>query len=431
MADTEAKTSVSDAGELKKRLEVEVPAPIVVSRLDRAFHTLQQRVRLRGFRPGKAPRTTLERLYGHQVEGEVVESLVREWYEQGLVQHHVVPVGPPEIVVEPLGDTRVLRFSATVDVCPEITVSNYEGIEVARPLVQVDDEAVDQILTRLAEAASTVRPIADRTRVEAGDIVTAQVTAVVDGRPLDDVRRKDAMIEAGSGSFPGALEERLVGLEVGTTTTINVQYPPDHANPQLSGKQVAFGVSVTALGEKVTPAIDDEFARVHAKCESLAELREKVRADLTRDAERKADAAVREAIVNALIERHPFDAPEAVVERRCDALISSLNVRLPEGPEGKEALATLRQELRPRAVRDGKAAILLDRLAAQHGLQVGEDEITERVNQIARASGAARGQAQEFYANDERREALRTQIMRERALELVVDRSKIRTVEKR
>ena len=254
---------------------------------------------------------------------------------------------------------------------------------------------------------------------------------MIDGQPVEDVRRKDAMIEAGGGSFPGALEERLVGLEVGATTAVDVQYPAEHPNPQLAGKQVTFRISVTALGEKVVPQVDDEFARGRANCESLAELREKIRADLTRDAERKADAAVREAIVNALIERHPFDAPEALVERRCDALISSLNVRLPEGDDGKEALATLRRELRPRAVRDGKAAILLDRLAAQHGLQVGEDEITERVNQIARASGAARGQAQGFYANDERREALRTQIMRERALELVVDRSKIRTVEKR
>jgi trigger factor len=315
-------------------------------------------------------------------------------------------------------------------VCPEITVSNYEGIEVARPPVQVDDEAVDQVLARLAEAASTVRSITDRTRVEAGDVVTAHVTAMIDGQPVEDVRRKDAMIEAGGGSFPGALEDRLVGLEVGTTTTVDVQYPTDHPNPQLSGKQVAFGVSVTALGEKVIPQIDDEFARARANCESLTDLREKVRADLIRDAERRADAAVREAIMNALIERHPFDAPEALVERRCDALISSLNLRVPEVPDGQEALATLRQELRPRAVRDGKAAILLDRLAAQHGLQVGEDEITERVNQIVRASGASRGQAQGYYANDERREALRTQIMRERALELVVDRSKIRTVEK-
>ena len=178
MAENEPKTSVSDAGNLKKRLEVEVPASIVASRLDRAFHALQQRVRLRGFRPGKAPRATLERLYGHQVQGEVVEALVHECYQQGLARHQVAPVGPPEIVVEPLGDTRVLRFSATVDVCPEITVSNYEGIEVARPLVQVNDEAVEQVLTRLAEAASTVRPLTDRTRVAAGDIVTAQVTAI-------------------------------------------------------------------------------------------------------------------------------------------------------------------------------------------------------------------------------------------------------------
>jgi trigger factor len=267
--------------------------------------------------------------------------------------------------------------------------------------------------------------------VEAGDIVTAVVTAMIDGESVGDTQGQDTMLEAGPGPFPGALEERLVGREAGTTVSIEVAYPADYRNEQLAGKVVTFGVDVKAIGSKVVPAVDDEFARTHGQSESLAELREKILADLMRDAERKADGAVREAVVNALIERHPFDAPEGMIERRCDALISSLNVRLPDGPDRQKALATLRQELRPRAVRDGKAAILLDRLAADRGLGVDDREVHERVERLVHASGATPGQAREYYADDERRNALRVQIMREKALELVVDRSKTVTVEKR
>jgi trigger factor len=431
MAETEPKISVTDQGESKKRLDIEVPAERVIASLDLAFKTLRQRVRLPGFRPGKAPLPMLEQRYGQQVRGDVIESLVREAYETGLAQHNVAAVAAPEIVVEPLDGTKVLRFSATVDVCPDVSVSDYEGLDLTRPIAPVEDADVENVLARLAEAAATIEPVMVRDAVEANDVVTLDVAGSVEGRPLEDLQRQGVLIEAGEGSFPGALEERLVGLVKGTTSTVDVDYPDEYPNTTLAGKRAAFTVSISAIGKKNVPPLDDDFARGQGDYESLAALRERVRSDLEREAERRADAAVREAAVDALIERHPFDPPEPIVERRCDALIASLDVRLPPGADGQKALATLRQELRPRAIRDGKAAILLDRLAEQRGIEVEEDEVVDRVKRIASRSGAAHGHAEQHYANEERRRALRTQILREKALEVVVDRSKIRTVEKR
>ena len=125
MAEREPTTSVADVGDLKKCLQVEVPASTVTAGLDHAFKDLQKRVRIHGFRPGKAPRTVLERLYGQQVRGEVVQNLVREAYSFALSRHNVQAVSAPEIVVQPLGEEQVLRFSATVEVYPEVTVSDY------------------------------------------------------------------------------------------------------------------------------------------------------------------------------------------------------------------------------------------------------------------------------------------------------------------
>jgi trigger factor len=430
MDEAEPKASVEAVGPLKKRLDVEVPAQAVSSSLDRAFRNLQQRVRLRGFRPGKAPRAVLERLYGQQIRNEVTEQLVRDAYAAALARHRVLAVGAPEIVVEPLGEESVLRFSATVEVRPEITVSDYENIEVTRPHVRVDDEDVDRTLARLADAAATLHPVTDRDEVEAGDVVTANLSATIDGQKVADLSRTDALVQAGQGTFPGALEERLLGLRAGTPSTVDVAYPSDYPNTTVAGRQVTFTVSVTAIARKEVPRVDEEFARTHGRAPSLAALREKIRGELLLDAERQADTMVRRELVDALLERHPFDAPETMVERRCDALLDSLGVQVPPGADRQNMLATLRQELRPRARRDIKAAILLDSLAAEHGLAVGDEELAERIDRIADETGTARGRARSLYATEERHEALREQMLREKALALVVDRSKIRTVQK-
>ena len=294
----------------------------------------------------------------------------------------------------------------------------------------MDGQDVDKVLARMAEVAATIHPVTDRQRVEEGDVTTADISATIDGRPVDEMSHKAVRIEAGKGAFAGALEEKLVGLTTGTAT-VDVDYPSGYPDAALAGKRVSFTVTVTALGRKEIPSLDDEFARKHGDCQSIDALRDKIRSSLERNAEREADAAVREAVLDVLIERHPFDAPEAMIERRCEAMLESLNVRLPSGADGQKALGTLLQELRPRAVRDGKVAILLDSLAGQHDLKVGDDELAERIDRIVEEAGKARGRARELYRNDETRNALRTQMLREKALALVVDKSSVRTVEKR
>lgn len=425
MTETEATSSVEVLGPLKKRVEVEVSAATVRASLDRAFRDLQDRVRLRGFRPGKAPRAVLERLYGQRVRDEVIEHLVHDAYTDALGRHNLHAVAAPEIVVEPLGDPQILRFSATVEICPEVVVSDYGGIEVSRPAVGVADDDVERTLGRLTEAAAEMVPVADRDVVETGDIVTMAVVASIEGRKLQELSRDRAFVEAAAGAFPGALEERLVGLRKGVATDIDVTYPVD-ANPAVAGKEVRFHVIVQDVGRRQIPLLDDEFARRQGQ-ESLDELRAAVRKGLEREGERRADAAVREALLDVLIERHPFDAPEVMVERRCDALLEGL--RIPPGSERQEVLATLRKEMRPRAERDVKTAILLDALAAQQELGVSDEEVAVRIDRIADSANEPRERVRGVYGTPERLQALRTQILREKTLSVVVDRSKIRTVE--
>jgi trigger factor len=429
MHETELTTSVETVGPLKRRFEVEVSAAAVSARMDDALRGLQRRVRQPGFRPGKVPLPVIERLYGEQLRIDVIEALVREAYAEALVRHAVAAATKPAIVVEPVNPRGVLKFSATVEVRPEVEVSRIDDIVVDRPAVRITDEHVARVLGRLAESAAQLQPITDRTEVAAGDLVTVDVAATVDGRRVDELEHRDALVQAGEGAFPGALEQRLVGLVVGATADIEVRYPGDYANPAVAGKDVAFSVRVKGLGHQHVPPLDDAFARSQGKFETLADLGAMVRSRMEQEAEQRADAAVREAIVDELVVRHPIDAPDGMVDHRCDAMIDSLDVRLPPGDERQKTLATLRQELRPRAVRDVKAAILLDALAVQQSITVADDELAQRIDRLAAAAGPNRERARELYGSAERAAALRTQMRREKALLFVADRSKTRPVE--
>jgi trigger factor len=398
---------------VRKRLRVEVSARAVAAALDRAFDVAGRRVRLPGFRPGKAPRAVLERAVGPQVRHEVVGRLVEQSLRQALEAHGLTVVGTPDVDADGLAPGEPLRYAATIEVWPTITLGDLRGIEVVRPSATVRDENVDRMLEAMRESTAQLRPVEDRTLVEAGDVVTVDLTSRLEG--AEPVRREAVLLEAGGGSFPLALERQLVGQRRGMRLSLRVPYPADYTNPGLAGRTVEFEVDLRDIRLKELPPLDDDFARDHGRCDSLAELRARVRTDLEREAASRAEEAVREAVLRHVLERSPFEVPPSLVERRAEALATSVEEQLPAGPDRERALAELRARLRPRAEWQVRTELLLDAVAARDGLVVGEDEVTVAVEAIAAREKQVADRVRALYARPEARDALRAKLLRERA----------------
>lgn len=417
------KVLVEDVSPVRKRVQVEVPASEVSSELERAYASVGREARIRGFRPGRVPRAVIERMFGDQIRREVLARIVEHSFHHAVEEHRLDVVGAPEIDADALTPGTSLRYSATIDVRPVIVVGDTTGLEVVRPVLTVDDGDVEQVLTSMREAAAQLRPIEDRMVVEAGDMVTVNVTTKLDGN--DPQRRDGIMVEAGGGSFPAAIERQLVGLARGTHTTLEVPYPADYGNPALAGKRVAFEVEVVDLKAKELPPLDDDFARDHGRAESLGDLRTRIRADLERQAASRADAAVQEGLLDQLVTRHAFEVPASLVDRRCDALLAAHDVRIPEGPEGEALLERLRAEVRPRAERDIRAELVLDAIAAVRNVTVGDDDLDGEIAALAERQRQAPERLRAFYERPEARNALRARLGRERALSLVLADAKV------
>jgi len=417
------KITLEELGPSRKRLQIEIGAPTVQAEVDRAFALVGRQARLPGFRPGKAPRQVLERMFGDQVRREVLGRLVEESFHHAVHEHHLAVVGTPEIDADVLTPGEALRYSATVDVRPEIVLGDLGGFEARRPAAVVTDQDVERVIESLRESVAQLRPITDRQVVEAGDVVSVNLTSRVEGG--EPSQRDGVLLEAGGGSFPLALERQLVGQHRGARLSLTVPYPADYSNPSLAGRSVTFEVEVVDLRAKELPPLDDEFARDHGRADTLADLRTRVRADLQRQAEERADGAVRDAILEQVLARHPFEVPASLVDRRSDAIIGALDIRLPEGSEQEPALARLREQLRPRAEREVRADLILDAIAEREGFIPDEEAVEREIESFAGREGQSPERIRALYERPEARSALRVRLGRQKALEHLVSTARI------
>lgn len=420
------RVTVEDLTPIRKRVQVEIPPQAVQAELDRTFHAVGQQARLPGFRPGKAPRSMLERAFGARVRQEVLERLVGESLQEAVEKHHLTLVGTPDIDgVETLTLTpgEALRYSATLEVRPPIVLGDLRGLETVRPTATVTEDEVDRVLEGLRESVAQLRPVEDRTTVEAGDVVTVDVESRLAG--ADPMRREGVLLEAGSGKFPLALENQLTGQRRGAHLSLRVPYPADYGSAALAGTTAEFEVDIKELRTKELPPLDDDFARDHGRCGSLAEFRTAVRGDLEREAGVRAEHAVRESVLDQVLSRHPFEVPPTLVERRTEALLETLEVRLPEGAERQRAHAQLHAQVRPRAERQIRAELVLDAIASREQIAVTDAELQSEIEAVAKRERQPLERVRALYERPEARSALRSRLVRERALASLVAAAKV------
>lgn len=425
--------TIEEVGSTRRKLAVEVPVEAVRAELDRAYGRVQRVARIRGFRPGRVPRPILERYFGDQVRADVLSHLIEHSYGDALTRAGLRPVGPPEIVPENVESGKPLRYTATVDVWPEIEIRESSALPAKRPVHRVSDEDVDRALDGLRESLAELRPIEHREEVRPGDFVAVDYEVAIEGRSRPDAKRENRLIEVGKGMVPEALDAALTEMRVDERRAVDVEFPADHPDPEVAGKTVRFDVTVRGLREKVVPPADDDLAKEHGECETLAELREHLRGRITQRLRADADAAVREQVVDELLRHNPFEAPRSLVERQTETLLGELLSRL--GEQGQalrrepERLAKVREDLRPRAERQVRAALALDVVARQEGIEVGDDDVERKLREIASQSGQELEKVRAAHGEPGAIDDLRSRLSRERALDHLVERARIEDVE--
>jgi trigger factor len=421
---------------VQKKLTFEIPPDRVREEVEKIYRAFQRTAQVKGFRAGKVPRPVLERHFGEKVASEVSAHLIEESYIKALEEHSLQVVADPHIVPEKLVSGQPFRYSATVELRPEIVVKDYEGVEAEKPVRKVTDEEVEKSLSQIAESLAQLHPITDRDQVENSDVVTIDYAASSEGRPLSDLQGKGRFIEIGKEViFPG-FQEKLLGVRKGETVQFSLPFPQQAQDLQEqvpTERLAAFRVTVQDLARKELPTLDDEFAKDHGECDTLAELREKVRTNLQQHADRQADDQLENAVVTRLLELNPFEVPPTLVREQLRRMLidarmvspdtdaATLESRLPEG---------LRAGFMSSAKKQVQIGFLLDALATQLELSVSDEDVQQQVNGIVERVGPnQQQQATVFYGREENRRALRNRLLHEKALHLVVEKAQVKIVD--
>jgi trigger factor len=421
--------NIEEPSSLRRKLTIEVEPDEIKHELDRAFNELKRGVVLKGFRPGHAPRNLLERFFGEQVRGEVIQKLVKEYTDKALEEHDLKPVVAPEIVTEQtdLQKDLSLKFSATFDLRPKIEVKDYEGLKVPESKVGVGDTEVEEAIERFRERQATLKKIEDRTVVEDGDYALASIEAFEDGKPLSSTKPDDRLVEVSERALAHGVYEVLKGAELGKQMKASKTYPADYSHKDLAGKTIEWRATPKELYRRELPTVDDDFAKDLGD-ENLAAFRTRVRAELLAHATQEANARARQGLLDIVIERNPVELPESLVARELSAMEAELHQTLEAGglshEEAGERVKQNADDLKARAEKRARTGLIVDALAEQEKIEINDEELGERVAAIVTQSGRNRDRAAEFYRSPDNREALRQSMRREKALDFILSRAK-------
>jgi trigger factor len=384
------KSTVEKLSPTRVRINVEVPFTELEPDFDRAFKELAKQIRLPGFRPGKAPRKLLEARIGR---GAVLEQVVNDAlpgrYSEAVTSSEIQPLGQPEIEITKLEDNEELVFTAEVDIRPEIELPDLEALKFTVDPIEVTDEEVDSELQSLRARFGTLTGV--ERAAEKGDFVSIDLSATVDGEDVPEANTEGLSHEVGSGQLIEGLDDAIIGLKEGESRVFTTTL----AAGDRAGQEAQVTVTVKSVKERELPEPDDEFAQLASEFDTIDELRASLTEQVNRVKRVQQAEQIRDKALEELLEQVEVPLPEKIVEAQVnDTLHNAIHSLEHDEEKFAEALTeqgSSREEFdkdnRTNAEKAVKTQLLMDAVADKLDIQVGQNDLTERLVLMSRQYG--------------------------------------------
>jgi trigger factor len=422
----EMQVNVSRLSPVLVEFDVEVGVARVTTELEKAYSQVARTAKVRGFRPGKAPRKVLSHLYGARIAADVAQKLVDETFPQAVTDQKLQPVTSPAVESQGVEENKPFSYKARVEVLPEITGVTYEGLGAKRPKIDISAEEIDKELEAVRRAHSTLEPPKAPRAAANGDSVTIDFAVTVDGEAVADAGASDFQVEVGGGTLLPQIEEAVLGKNVGDAASADVPMPAAHPHPKLRGKTAKFAITVKDMKERVLPAADDEFAKDVGEFETLAALKEDIKKKLETQAKEQSDNQLAEALVLELVKANPVPVPPSLVERQMRLTEQEILTRARS--QGQKVTG-LGDELRGKLVEDSeikvRAGLLMAEIAKKEGIQIGNEEIENGLKELAEQTGQNLAKLRAQYKDQRKREMLIGMILENKVLDIIEAKAKI------
>jgi trigger factor len=407
-------------------LSVQIDAERVTQEYEKTFGAIQKRSRIKGFRPGKAPKDIVRRVYGGRVDADVIQRLVDETFPQAAAEKQMQPVTTPSVEPSELVTGKPFSYKARVEVLPAIASVTYEGLEAKRPKIEIKDDEVESELDAIRRANSTLESPASPRPAREGDVVTCDLTVSVGGVVIEDAGATSLAIELGLGQVFKEIEQALTGAKVGDTVTAEVDMAATHQHKKLAGQRVTFTIKASELKERVLPPADDELAKDLGDFETLEQLRTSLKEQLGAREKERTENVLAERLVQALVDANPVPVPPSLVSQQMRASEAEIVYRARmQGQNVTGVGDALREQLQKDSETKVRAGLIMAEIAKKEGLQIGNAEIEEGLKELSEQTGKSVPKLRAEYADAKKREMLVGMILENKVLDIIEAKAKI------
>lgn len=375
----------------KYELEVAVDGAAFEAAVEKAYLKNRKNIRLQGFRPGKAPRKMIEKMYGEGVFYEdAVNALVPDAVPAAIEEAGIKLVARPEIDVVSVDKNDGVVFKVTCITKPEVSVSDYKGIEAVRNVKEVTDEDVDNQINSVRERNGRTITVEGRA-AQNGDTVVFDFEGFKDGVPFDGGKADNYELKLGSGQFIPGFEDQIVGKNVDEAFEVNVTFPEEYAMSELAGQPAVFKCLIHEIKAVELPDVDDEFVKDVSEFETVDEYKADIKAKLTERAEKAADAEVENAVFDAVVAKLEAEIPQVMFDSKVDDFVADFEQRLSYQGLNLDMylqytgsdMAKFRESFKEQAEKNVKLRLALEKIAELENITATDEDIDAEINKMA------------------------------------------------
>ncbi|MCM8794699.1 MAG: trigger factor [Candidatus Omnitrophica bacterium] len=410
---------LADIAPCQKEVKVEIPLEQVEAEFEQVYQELKKVARVPGFRVGSAPRDLLERYHGQTAREHVLERLVSQSLEEVLGGHRELNlVGRPQVTKVSFEPKRPLSYSATIEVAPEIPLGPYKKLKLTRPPVEAgqEEEQVQQVLARLQEQSAQLQPIAEARPTRDGDVLLVDLTEEKQG--ASPVKKQNLLIQLNLQKDPKGFLKQLVGIVPGDERIIKLE----------EGGRAA--IRLKEIKTKELPALDDDFAKTVGPFESLENLKESIRGNVRKEAQRYQKHVLEQAAGEKLLESWKFDVPPSIVASQArrflkDRAIELMNQGVQPG-QVQEQAQVLTDQAKMEALKQVKLFFILRQIASKESIGASEEEMEQRIQGLAASVGVTPQQMRADLEQRDLLDELKWGIIRSKVFDLVIREADIK-----
>ena len=423
---------VEDISSVQKKITIEIPAERVNKEIDKAYSAIQKKAKLQGFRPGKAPMQLIKRTYSDAMRDDVMRRLYQETLYKALDEHKVEPIDSPTIESDILEPGAPFKYSALIEVMPQILLNEYTGLVVNKETFVAKPENIDNELKRMQENMAQLIPLDEEVAVENGHTVSVDYSVTIEGSPEENSGAQTAEVEVGSSKLIPGFEEQLIGLKSGDSKEFTLELPT--GGDETETKKGLFSVTVKEIKRKELPELDDEFAQQFGEYETMEALRAKMVEYHEKHETDRIDNEFKERIIQALIKKNPLDVPESMVKRQLDHMFENLKNRLKSQQMSLEMMGLdadgFRARFRDDAIDKVRGGLLLMALVEKENITVSDEDLAAHYEKIAAGNPDMLDRIKEYYtSNPNAKNSIISEIKEDKAISLLIDSAVVTEVD--